>query len=236
MGPSPIAALCITLRSWSPHSPRRPYALALDGLGRTATNGPGSFTPISRLELPIFSFLYLALSGPVLVHWLRFARLNRPHPMTAHTSSMTAREPRAAWDFTGHGTILLVEDEQSLRSLIARGLRSRGYSVIEAANGIEALEALERSAVDLVVSDVVMPEMDGPALLKAIRGRNPDLKILFVSGWAEDAFENSLPLNQPFLAKPFGLGQLVSAVKESMSSEALVVVVERAPMAITVGV
>ena len=74
--------------------------------------------------------------------------------MTAHTEtdlqplSMTAREPRAAtkeaWDFTGQGTILLVEDEQSLRSLIARGLRLRDYSVIKAANGVEALEALEQ--------------------------------------------------------------------------------------------
>jgi two-component system cell cycle sensor histidine kinase/response regulator CckA len=83
--------------------------------------------------------------------------------------SMPAQEPPMQAvndvDFTGHGTILLVEDEQSLRSLIARGLRSRGYSVIEASNGVDALEALEQSNVDLVVSDVVMPETDGlPAL------------------------------------------------------------------------
>ena len=80
--------------------------------------------------------------------------------MTAHELRRSAngatKEPLA--DFTGQGTILLVEDEQSLRSLIARGLRSRGYSVIEASNGVEALEALEQSNVDLVVSDVVMPE------------------------------------------------------------------------------
>jgi two-component system cell cycle sensor histidine kinase/response regulator CckA len=65
-------------------------------------------------------------------------------------------------DLTGQGTILLVEDEDGLRSLNARGLRSRGYSVIEAANGVEAMEALEEKdgAIDLVVSDVVMPEMD----------------------------------------------------------------------------
>jgi two-component system, cell cycle sensor histidine kinase and response regulator CckA len=127
--------------------------------------------------------------------------------------------PRA--DLTGQGTILLVEDEEGLRSLNARGLRSRGYSVIEASNGIEALEALEErnGAVDLVVSDVVMPEMDGPTLLKAMRGRNPDLKIIFVSGYAEDAFEKSLPENQQFafLPKPFTLSQLVAAVKETMT-------------------
>jgi two-component system, cell cycle sensor histidine kinase and response regulator CckA len=128
-------------------------------------------------------------------------------------------KPRA--DLTGQGTILLVEDEEGLRSLNARGLRSRGYSVIEASNGVEALEALEEKngAVDLVVSDVVMPEMDGPTLLKAMRGRNPELKIIFVSGYAEDAFEKSLPANQQFafLPKPFTLSQLVAAVKETMT-------------------
>jgi two-component system cell cycle sensor histidine kinase/response regulator CckA len=130
-------------------------------------------------------------------------------------------EPKRAADLTGQGTILLVEDEEGLRSLNARGLRSRGYSVIEASNGVEAMEALEQKngAVDLVVSDVVMPEMDGPTLLKAMRGRNPDLKIIFVSGYAEDAFEKSLPENQQFafLAKPFALSALVEKVKQTMA-------------------
>jgi len=128
-------------------------------------------------------------------------------------------KPRS--DLTGQGTILLVEDEEGLRSLNARGLRSRGYSVIEASNGIEALEALEEKngAVDLVVSDVVMPEMDGPTLLRAVRSRNPDLKIIFVSGYAEDAFAKSLREDEKFdfLPKPFTLSQLVAAVKETMT-------------------
>jgi two-component system cell cycle sensor histidine kinase/response regulator CckA len=143
----------------------------------------------------------------------------------AHAANGAAKEPAAEakprTDLTGQGTILLVEDEEGLRSLNARGLRSRGYSVIEASNGIEAMEALEQEngAVDLVVSDVVMPEMDGPTLLKTMRGRNPDLKIIFVSGYAEDAFEKSLPENQQFafLPKPFTLSQLVAAVKETMA-------------------
>ncbi len=156
--------------------------------------------------------------------------LPRYHPALevaadAHAANGAAREPAAEAkpraDLTGQGTILLVEDEEGLRSLNARGLRSRGYSVIEASNGVEALEALEEKngAVDLVVSDVVMPEMDGPTLLKAMRGRNPDLKIIFVSGYAEDAFEKSLPENQQFafLPKPFTLSQLVAAVKETMA-------------------
>lgn len=130
-------------------------------------------------------------------------------------------KPRAA-DLTGQGTILLVEDEEGLRSLNARGLRSRGYSVIEAGNGLEAIDAIEaqNGAIDLVVSDVVMPEMDGPTLLKEMRVRNPKLKIIFVSGYAEDAFEKSLPENQQFafLPKPFTLSQLVAAVKETMAA------------------
>ncbi|MEH2509936.1 two-component system cell cycle sensor histidine kinase/response regulator CckA [Nitrobacteraceae bacterium AZCC 1564] len=131
-----------------------------------------------------------------------------------------AAKPRAP-DLTGQGVILLVEDEDGLRSLNARGLRSRGYTVMEAANGLEAMELIdqEQGAIDLVVSDVVMPEMDGPTLLVEMRKRNPDLKIIFVSGYAEDAFEKSLPENQQFnfLPKPFTLSQLVAAVKETMT-------------------
>src|SRR5438477_1388913 len=142
-----------------------------------------------------------------------------PGATSAAKGASAEAKPRA--DLTGQGTILLVEDEEGLRSLNARGLRSRGYSVIEASNGLEALEALdeENGAVDLVVSDVVMPEMDGPSLLKAMRGRNPELKIIFVSGYAEDAFEKSLPENQQFafLPKPFTLSQLVAAVKETIT-------------------
>jgi len=133
-----------------------------------------------------------------------------------------AEPPKPRVDLTGQGTILLVEDEEGLRSLNARGLRSRGYTVVEASNGIEALEALEErdGAIDLVVSDVVMPEMDGPTLLRSMRKRNPDLKIIFVSGYAEDAFAKSLEENEKFdfLAKPFALSALVAKVKETMAS------------------
>ena len=130
----------------------------------------------------------------------------------------------AAADLTGQGTILLVEDEEGLRALNARGLTSRGYSVLEAGNGVEAIEVLANNGghVDLVVSDVVMPEMDGPTLLKELRQRNPKLKIIFVSGYAEEAFAKSLPQGEQFsfLAKPFTLKQLVGAVKETMSAQA----------------
>jgi two-component system cell cycle sensor histidine kinase/response regulator CckA len=126
-------------------------------------------------------------------------------------------------DLTGQGTILLVEDEDGLRQLNARGLASRGYTVLEAGNGVEAIAMLEKSddEVDLVVSDVVMPEMDGPTLLRELRRRNPALKIIFVSGYAEDAFQKHLPADGEqfvFLAKPFTLKQLVNAVKETLAA------------------
>jgi len=128
--------------------------------------------------------------------------------------------PALAADLTGQGTILLVEDEEGLRALNARGLASRGYTVLQAGNGVEAIEVLagHGGTVDLVISDVVMPEMDGPTLLKELRKTKPDLKIIFVSGYAEEAFEKSLPAGQQFsfLPKPFTLKQLVAAVKETM--------------------
>ena len=119
---------------------------------------------------------------------------------------------------------MMVEDEEGLRALNARGLISRGYRVIEASNGVEAIEQFEQHGgdVDLVVSDVVMPEMDGPTLFKELRQRNPELKIIFVSGYAEDAFQKSLPDPDSFnfLPKPFTLKQLVAVVKETMAQGA----------------
>jgi two-component system cell cycle sensor histidine kinase/response regulator CckA len=145
-----------------------------------------------------------------------------PSVAPAADNAAPAREPGekpAPADDTGQGTILLVEDEESLRSLNARGLASRGYTVLQAANGMEAIEAFDGHAgkIDLVVSDVVMPEMDGPTLLTQLRRRDTDVKIVFVSGYAEEAFEKHLPEGEKysFLAKPFTLKQLVAAVKEA---------------------
>jgi two-component system cell cycle sensor histidine kinase/response regulator CckA len=140
----------------------------------------------------------------------------------AIAGAMTAADTmaKAATDLTGHGVILLVEDEEGLRALNARGLTSRGYTVLEASNGVEAIEVLEKQgSVDLVVSDVVMPEMDGPTLLKELRRRDPAVKIIFVSGYAEEAFSKNLPSNEQyaFLAKPFTLKLLVEVVKKTLA-------------------
>jgi two-component system cell cycle sensor histidine kinase/response regulator CckA len=132
---------------------------------------------------------------------------------------VAAKKP--AVDLSGQGVILLVEDEDPVRAVNGRALAARGYTVLEAASGVEALQIIEerQAPVDLVVSDVVMPEMDGPTLLGELRKLYPDLKVIFVSGYAEDAFRKNLPEGEEFnfLAKPFSLKQLVEAVKQAIA-------------------
>jgi two-component system, cell cycle sensor histidine kinase and response regulator CckA len=120
-------------------------------------------------------------------------------------------------DLTGSATILLVEDEEAVRSFAVRALSTRGYKVLEAGSGVEALEVMEREGgkIDLVVSDVVMPEMDGPTMLRHLRERNPGIRIVFMSGYAEEAFRKNLGPDETFvfLPKPFTLKKLAETVK-----------------------
>jgi len=125
-------------------------------------------------------------------------------------------------DMTGAGTILLVEDEDAVRAFAARALTQRGYTVVEAASGVEALEQVAAHPdIDLIVSDVVMPEMDGPTMLRHLREQGANKPIIFVSGYAEDAFARNLPEGEDFgfLPKPFTLKQLVEAVKQALSGQ-----------------
>ncbi len=144
------------------------------------------------------------------------------HIPTAEEPAVEVRAPEKAKprDLTGTGTILLVEDEDAVRAFAARALQTRGYTVYQASTGTEALEVMAEigGKVDLVVSDVVMPEMDGPTLLKHLRETDPSLKIIFMSGYAEDAFKRNLDENETFafLQKPFDLKQLAEAVKTTL--------------------
>ena len=126
-------------------------------------------------------------------------------------------------DLTGSGRILLVEDEEAVRAFGARALTSRGYTVEMAANGVEALQIVSSASTkfDLVVSDVVMPEMDGPTLLRQLRATQPDLKFIFISGYAEDSFKKNFPASETytFLPKPFSLKQLAAAVKLELAGD-----------------
>ncbi len=127
------------------------------------------------------------------------------------------RRPR---DLTGRGLVLLVEDEDPVRSFAARALQLRGYTVIEAASGEEALEVLEDESlhVDIMLSDVIMPGLDGPAWVREARKRRPDAKVIFMSGYAQDAFsggDSGIP-DAAFLPKPFTLPELTERVKETL--------------------
>jgi len=134
-----------------------------------------------------------------------------------------AKAAETARDLSGSATVLLVEDEDAVRMGGVRALTSRGYTVHEASSGVEALEIFDDigDKIDIVVSDVVMPEMDGPTLLGELRQRRPDIKFIFVSGYAEDAFAKNLPPDAKFgfLPKPFSLKQLATVVKEVLEGE-----------------
>jgi two-component system cell cycle sensor histidine kinase/response regulator CckA len=118
----------------------------------------------------------------------------------------------------GSGTVLLVEDEPTVRSVAERALTRHGYSVITADNGEDALEILARNEpVDLLISDVVMPGMDGPTMVREARQSRPELKILFMSGYAEEQLRKSIDIeNVNFLPKPFSVVELAEAARRTV--------------------
>ena len=130
-------------------------------------------------------------------------------------------EAKAAFrDLTGRGVVLLVEDEAPVRSFAARALQMQGYTVLEAESGEAALEMLSDPGlkVDLFVSDVVMPGLDGPSWVREARRTRPDVSTVFVSGYAEDVFPEgkaAVPRSS-FLPKPFNLTELVERVRDHM--------------------
>lgn len=123
-----------------------------------------------------------------------------------------AKARAAAW---GTGTVLLVEDEAMVRAVAERALSRQGYKVLTAENGEAALDLLETcERPDLLVSDVVMPLMDGPTMARAIRERYPDLPIVFMSGYAEEQLRRSIDIdNIAFLPKPFSVEQLAETAR-----------------------
>lgn len=121
-------------------------------------------------------------------------------------------------DWSAGGKVLLVEDEDMVRTVAERALSRAGYTVTACANGEEGLAAIEEGTTefDIVVSDVVMPGMDGPAMVRAIRARHPRLPVLFMSGYAEEQLRRDIDIpDMHFIAKPFSvasIGDKVGAV------------------------
>jgi two-component system, cell cycle sensor histidine kinase and response regulator CckA len=126
-------------------------------------------------------------------------------------------KPTETW---GSGTIMLVEDEDMVRAVAERALVRNGYTVVTAANGEDALEALEgRTDIVMIVSDVVMPVMDGPTMVRKVRETHPKMPILFMSGYAEEQLRKMIDLdNIAFLPKPFSVQQLAEAVRDVLGA------------------
>ncbi|MEM7570724.1 MAG: response regulator, partial [Pseudomonadota bacterium] len=121
-------------------------------------------------------------------------------------------------DYWGQGTIMLVEDEDAVRTFASRALGKKGYHVVAASSGQEALDLFEEGlAIDLLITDVVMPQMDGPTLVQHVREAHPELHVIFISGYAQDGIGVAEGLDKiDFLPKPFSLTQLAEAVKAAM--------------------
>jgi two-component system cell cycle sensor histidine kinase/response regulator CckA len=141
-----------------------------------------------------------------------------PQPARVAVPAKPKDKPSDLW---GTGTILLVEDEDMVRAVAERALARQGYTVLTAENGEVALDVLAKTArPDLLISDVVMPVMDGPTMVRKVRARYPDLPILFMSGYAEEQLRKSIDLdNVTFLAKPFSVQQLAEAARDVLAAK-----------------
>ena len=119
----------------------------------------------------------------------------------------------------GTGTVLLVEDEDMVRAVAERALTRQGYKVLTASDGEQGLEVLGGGEkIDLLISDVVMPNMDGPAMVAQARRSFPDLPVLFMSGYAEEQLRKSIDIaNVAFLPKPFSVNQLAEAARDALA-------------------
>jgi two-component system cell cycle sensor histidine kinase/response regulator CckA len=141
-------------------------------------------------------------------------------PLAFEPAVKASAARKAPRDLSGVGRILFVEDETSVRGIAARLLRARGYEVIEAADGEEALELAKVHAgtIDLMISDVIMPGMDGPGLLKAARPYLGDTPVMFISGYAEAEFSELLEgeTGVTFLPKPLDIKTLAERVKAQL--------------------
>ncbi len=142
--------------------------------------------------------------------------LPRHNEVAGERPAVVVEEKQVIHDLTGSSKILLVEDEDAVRIFSARALTNKGYQVIDAPSASTALQLLEEKKIDpeVLITDVMMPEMDGTQLAKIVREKYPHVKIIFISGYAEDKFKEHLGDHVYFLPKPFTLKQLATKVKE----------------------
>ncbi len=149
-------------------------------------------------------------------------RLESPAGAVAAEPAIAVEPPPAAPEPpTPLATILVVEDEAGIRALVRKILRRQGYEVLEAANGQDALALCREHGqrVELLITDVLMPQMGGRELVERLQTQGHDMKVLYVSGYTDDAtvYSGDLPPGTAFLQKPFTLGSLLDKVKEVLA-------------------
>ncbi len=164
---------------------------------------------------------YLSIDSTVGIGTSFTIYLPRLSEAEAKASQAEVRKPEeeTTGDLTGTARILLVEDEDAVRTFSTRALTNKGYQVLGAESGEAALTLLETQDIkniDLLITDVMMPGMDGPTMAQKIRAMSPDLKIIFISGYTEDRLKDHMGANIFFLPKPFTLKQLAEKVKEAL--------------------
>jgi two-component system cell cycle sensor histidine kinase/response regulator CckA len=141
-----------------------------------------------------------------------------PQEVATASAETEAAEKIFTGDLTGKCTILLVEDETPVRIFAARALRNKGYTILEADCGETAIELMNHHGreVEVIITDVIMPGMNGPTMIDKITPQFPNVKVIFISGYAEDVFVNNYGTERSFnfLAKPFTLKQLATKIKE----------------------
>ena len=163
-------------------------------------------------------FIFADSQVDVGTRFVIYLPVHREEARAAKPRAVEKGKPNELW---GSGTILLVEDEPMVRTVAERALTRHGYQVIPADNGEEALEILSRGEpIDLLISDVVMPGMDGPTMVREARESRPELKILFMSGYAEEQLRKSIDIeNVNFLPKPFSVTDLAEATRRAMGAK-----------------
>jgi two-component system cell cycle sensor histidine kinase/response regulator CckA len=151
-----------------------------------------------------------------------FLPVHAPSAIVQAEPAVAQPKRTVARDLSGAGRILFVEDEASVRGIAARLLRARGYEVLEAADGEEALALAQKhaGAIDLMISDVIMPGMDGPTLLRRARAFLGAAPVMFISGYAEAEFSEVLEgeAGVSFLAKPIDIKTLSEKVKQQLQA------------------
>ena len=187
------------------------------GLGLSTVYGiikqsSGYLHPVSKVGEGTNFQIWLPACDPKL--------LEKTEPAASEKKETLPKKPS---DLSGRGKILFVEDEAALRSIAAKTLVKRGYEVLQAGDGEEALELAKEHAgtIDLMISDVVMPTMDGPTMLIEAREYLADARIVFISGYAKEEFSDVLSRETEvsFLPKPFSLAELATKVKQELAKK-----------------